>query len=138
MRVSRSVLYVNVAITRSTRSPVSAGSRAGVVTHESVTRFGFPNAKRANQRAISTSKPAFWLLAPMYPKGGVSHLTAICHRLRSLMFAGNGGSFALAWVGPASRADATAPQAAIAVPARAVTIRTVTSRLIRPLLLRRW
>ena len=65
MRVSRSVLYVKVAITRSTRSVVSAGSRAGVVTHDMVTRFALPNANFANQRAISTSKPAFWLRAPM-------------------------------------------------------------------------
>ena len=59
MRVSRSGLYVNVATTRSTRSDVSAGSRAGVVTQVNVTRLGLPKAKRANQRAISTSNPAF-------------------------------------------------------------------------------
>ena len=58
--MSRSWVYVNVAITRSTRPVVSAGSRAGVVTHVNVTRFDLPNAKRENQRAISTSKPAFW------------------------------------------------------------------------------
>ena len=86
------------------------------MTHVQLTRFGLPNANRANQRAISTSKPAFWLRAPMYPNGGVSHLTAMFHRFRSLMSAGSAGSFSAAWssLGPASRAEAAAPQAAIA------------------------
>src|SRR5919109_339446 len=57
MRVSRSVLYVNVAITRSTRPVVSAGSRAAVLTHVQLMRFPLPKAKRENQRAISASKP---------------------------------------------------------------------------------
>ena len=39
-------------------SVVSAGSRAGVVTHVNVTLFAFPNANFENQRAISTSNPA--------------------------------------------------------------------------------
>jgi len=42
----------------STRPVVSAGSRAGVGVQTKLTRFGRPNAKRANQRAISGSKPA--------------------------------------------------------------------------------
>ena len=91
MRVSRSVVYVNVAMTMSTRPVVSAGSRAGVVTHVYVTRFALPNAKRENHLAISTSKPACWLLAPMYPNGGESHFTAMFNRFRSLMSAGSGG-----------------------------------------------
>jgi hypothetical protein len=52
-------VYVKVAITMSTRSDVSAGSRAGVVRHVKLTRFDLPNAKREKKRAISTSNPAF-------------------------------------------------------------------------------
>ena len=44
MRVSRSVVYVNVEMTRSTRPVVSSGSRAGVGAHSNVTRLSRPNA----------------------------------------------------------------------------------------------
>ena len=59
IRVSRSRVYVNVEMTRSTRPVVSSGSREGVGAHSKETRFGRPNAKRENQWAISTSIPAF-------------------------------------------------------------------------------
>jgi hypothetical protein len=45
-------------MTMSTRSLVSAGSRAGVVTQVKLTLWARPNANFANWRAISTSKPA--------------------------------------------------------------------------------
>src|SRR4249919_3791527 len=128
-------------MTMSTRPVVRAGSRAGVVTHVYVTRLDLPNAKRENHLAISTSKPAFWLFAPMYPNGGESHLTAMFHRFRDLISAGSGGSpacsAAKATFGPASRADAAPPQVASSAPAAAVMAMTITSRLIPILLLRR-
>jgi hypothetical protein len=59
IRVSRSVVYVNVEMTRSTRFVVSSGSRAGVGAQTNETRCALPNAYRANHLAMSTSKPAF-------------------------------------------------------------------------------
>ena len=44
MRVSRSAVYVNVEMTRSTRLVVSSGSRDAVGAHVNVTRLSRPNA----------------------------------------------------------------------------------------------
>ena len=44
MRVSRSRVYVNVEMTRSTRPLVSSGSRAGVGAQTNETRLALPNA----------------------------------------------------------------------------------------------
>ena len=60
MRVSRSAVYVNVEITRSTRPLVRSGSRAAVGAHTNVRRCSRPNAYRASHLAISTSTPAFF------------------------------------------------------------------------------
>ena len=58
--MSRSAVYVNVEMTRSTRFVVSNGSRTAVGAHTIVSRWAVPNAYRANCRAISMSTPAFF------------------------------------------------------------------------------
>src|SRR4051794_1953432 len=138
MRVSRSAVYVNVAITRSTRFVVSAGSRVGVVRQVKLTRFDLPNAKRENHFAISTSKPAFLPVTSMYPNGGESHLTPMFHRPRCLTSAGSAGSFfAAAACDRETPVGAASDHAANATAARATTRATPARRFIRLLLLRR-
>src|SRR3954451_15881587 len=145
MRVSRSAVYVNVAITRSTRFVVSAGSRVGVVRQVKLTRFDLPNAKRENHRAISTSKPAFLPVTSMYPNGGESHLTPMFQRPRDFTSGGSGGSaFAAALPVAAVAATCVLPVgwAALHVATSAATSETPararTIRFIQPLLLRRF
>src|SRR5436190_18780953 len=125
-------------MTRSTRSVVRSGSRAGVGAQMKLPRFSRPNAKRANQRAISTSNPAFSPFTLMYPNGGASHLTPTIHRLRALILAGSAGSFAFVAAGAAGVAalvgDAR-PQAANAVARNAAATAAPISLLIQLLLL---
>src|SRR5215213_4961406 len=83
-------------MTRSTRSVVRSGSRAGVGAQVKLTRLSRPNANRENQWAISTSNPAFWPLTLMYPNGGASHFTPTRNLFRALMFAGSRGNVAAA------------------------------------------
>src|SRR3954454_21831269 len=126
-------------MTRSARSVVRSGSRAGVGAQMKLTRFSRPNAKRANQRATSTSKPAFWPLTLMYPNGGASHLTPAMKRLRALMFAGSGGSLTAADAeadGVACLVGDAVLQAAKAVATMAAATAAPMSRLIQLLLLR--
>src|SRR5215210_1568483 len=126
-------------MTRSTRSVVRSGSRDGVGAQVKLTRLSRPNANRANQRAISTSNPALWPLTSMYPNGGASHFTPTSHRLRALMLAGSGGSFAAvaaAADGAAALVGDATLQAAKAVATIAATPAAPISRLIQLLLLR--
>src|SRR5215210_1790956 len=129
-------------MTRSTRSVVRSGSRDGVGAQVKLTRFSRPNANRANQRAISTSKPAFWPLTLMYPNGGASHFTPTRNRFRALMFAGSRGRVAAAADGAAAFAGDAAfvgdarLQAANAAARNTATPAAPMSRLIQLLLLR--
>ena len=137
IRVSRSAVYVNVEMTRSTRPVVRSGSRAAVGAQTNVRRWARPNAYRANCLAISTSTPAFFPRTSMYPNGGVSHLTPTISRLRLAMSAGSFGSTgafasgracavgAVVWADP----SVAATNATTATPAVARTI------LLIPLLL---
>src|SRR3990170_1783540 len=135
MRVSRSAVYVNVAITRSTRPVVSAGSRAGVVTHVYVTRLSLPKANRENHFAISTSKPAFFPRTSMYPNGGESHFTPMFQRFRSFTSSGSGGSadVAFARVDPIVADGCARPSAATNTATRPTPIVARTIFLIQPL-----
>src|SRR5919197_6306090 len=79
----------------------------------------------------------------MKPKGGKSHLTPITHRWRLFTSGGSAGSlgsFGLAAVpaGPLLPEDAAPLHAATAAAATATAAVAITSRLIQPLLVRRW
>ena len=116
IRVSRSGVQVNVAMTMSTRSVVSAGSRRASSRTCKLTRFGLPNATaRTSVRSRRRSRRYWPAHVDVSERRRSRTSPPMLKRPRSLMLAGSAGSFGFfGRVCSASRADAAPPQVASA------------------------
>src|SRR6185312_15434483 len=140
IRVSRSAVYVNVEMTRSTRFVVSSGSRTAVGAQTNDRRCSRPKAYRASHFAISMSMPEFLPRTSRYPKGGVSHLTPTISRFRLAISAGSLGrtaAFAAGFAGPVVATGRAEPTVAVTTATRATPTVDRMIRFIHQLLSQR-